>query len=132
MTAMDDFNPAPIEAEVRAAFDDYEHALLHNDIDRMDAWFWPDERLVRFGIADMQHGAAEVAAWRRTAPGVPANRAHQRVTVTAFDDRTAIVALEFANGDEPRIGRQSQVWRRFPAGWRVVHAHVSMVIRDAM
>jgi ketosteroid isomerase-like protein len=113
---------------VHAAFLAYEDALMRNDVAEMDEWFWPDERLVRFGLADMQHGAREVAAWRRTSPGVPSNRAHERVTVTAFDADTAVVALEFRNGSSPEIGRQSQLWRRTDRGWRVVHAHVSMMM----
>jgi ketosteroid isomerase-like protein len=114
-------------SEVRAAFEDYEAALLANDVGAMDAWFSDDERLVRFGIAEIQHSAEEVRAWRRQSPGVPTNRRHESVTITAFDGETAIAALVFRNGTDAVIGRQSQVWRRFPDGWRIVHAHVSMM-----
>jgi ketosteroid isomerase-like protein len=126
--ALDD--PA-IVAEVSAAFAAYEAALSANDVDDLDRWFWNDARLVRFGIAEVQHGAAEVAAWRRTGPGVPAERAHRRVTITALGPDVAVVGLEFVNGDPADaalpVGRQSQVWARLPDGWRVVHAHVSMI-----
>jgi ketosteroid isomerase-like protein len=125
---MSAFEPQATEHEVRVAFEAYERALVRNDVLAMDEWFWPDERLVRFGIAEIQHGAAEVAAWRRTSAGVPPDRAHERVTVTAFDADTAVVALEFRNGSGAETGRQSQVWRRTDRGWRVVHAHVSMIV----
>jgi hypothetical protein len=122
-----DFDPGPVEEDVRHAFVTYERALMENDVSAMDDWFWADERLVRFGLSEVQHGAAEVAAWRRTSPGVPRNRTHMRVTVTAFDPNTAVVALVFRNGDDPAVGRQSQLWRRGEHGWVVVHAHVSMM-----
>jgi ketosteroid isomerase-like protein len=118
------------EREVRAAFEDYEAALLANDVAAMDTWFSDDERLVRFGIAEIQHSAEEVRAWRRQSPGVPLNRRHESVTITAFDGSTAIVALVFRNGTDAVLGRQSQVWRLLPDGWRIVHAHVSMMPTD--
>jgi hypothetical protein len=115
------------EREVAAAFGQYEAALLANDVEAMDGWFADDERLVRFGIADIQHGASEVRSWRREALPVPKDRTHERVTITAVDGTTAVAALEFRNGDSPMVGRQSQVWHRTKSGWRIVHAHVSIM-----
>jgi ketosteroid isomerase-like protein len=115
----------PID-EVRDCFDAYERALLANDVDAMDAWFARDPDVVRFGIAERQHGFDEISAWRRGASPVPADRRHVRTTFTPAGDDAVVVALEFANGDAPAVGRQSQVWARTSAGWRIVHAHVSM------
>ena len=116
-----------VVAEVTATFLAYEAALLANDVAILDEWFWADERLVRFGIAEIQYGAAAVARWRKSAGGVPADRSHRQVTVTALGFDTAIVSLEFSNGTELARGRQSQLWARFADGWRIVHAHVSMI-----
>ena len=115
------------EAEVQACFEAYERALLANDVESMDSWFTDDASVVRFGIADSQHGPEEIAAWRRTADPVPADRRHVRTTVTALGPDVVVVALEFANGARPGQGRQTQVWHRTAAGWRVAHAHVSMI-----
>ena len=120
---------AAVVAEVRSAFEAYERALIGNDVAAMDAAFWDDGRVVRFGIAEIQHGYAEVAAWRATATPVPTSRLHERVVVTAFGSDLAVVSLEFRNGDATRGGRQSQVWARLADGWKVVHAHVSMLSR---
>jgi Protein of unknown function (DUF3225) len=49
---------------VRAAFDRYERALADGDVAVLTELFWDDERCVRFGVADRQQGAAEIAAWR--------------------------------------------------------------------
>jgi ketosteroid isomerase-like protein len=63
--------PAPDEQqaidEVRRCFADYESALVANDVDAMDRWFWDDPAVVRFGIAECQYGPEEIAAWRRRA-----------------------------------------------------------------
>ena len=120
------FASGAVEAEVRAAFESYERALIANNVAAMDAAFWDDERVVRFGIAEIQHGFAEVAAWRASATPVPTSRRHERVVVTSFSPDLAVVSLEFRNGDAPAVGRQSQVWARLAGGWSVVHAHVSM------
>ncbi len=34
--------------------------------------------------------------------------------------------LTFVNGDDPTVGRQSQVWVRTDGVWRIKRAHVSM------
>ena len=116
-----------VEDEVRACFEAYEQALLANDVDAMDAWFWDDPAVVRFGISECQYGPTEIAAWRRATHPVPADRRHVHTTVVAHGDDLAVVTLEFANGERPGRGRQSQVWARTPAGWRIVHAHVSVI-----
>lgn len=123
---VDDIDEPDVVAEVTAAFEAYEAALLRHDIAEMDRWFWDDPRVVRFGIADHQYGFAEVAAWRRTTTPVPADRAHRRVTVTAYGPDTAVAQLLFSNGDSAIWGRQTQVWVRFPNGWKITAAHVSM------
>lgn len=115
-----------VVAEVRAAFDAYERALLANQVDQLDEWFWADERVVRYGIAEEQYGAAEVSAWRRTTPGVPSDRRVVKVAITVFGPDLAAVDCEFVNGTDVAIGRQSQTWVRVPEGWRIARAHVSM------
>ena len=116
-----------VVAEVRDAFQAYERALLANDVAAMDGAFWDDPRVVRFGIAEIQHGFAEVAAWRSTATPVPTDRRHERITITAFGRDLAVISLVFRNGDASATGRQSQVWARLASGWQVVHAHVSVL-----
>ena len=113
--------------EVRECFADYEAALLANDVDTMDRWFWDDPAVTRFGIAECQYGPEEIARWRRQTLPVPADRRHVRTTFVPAGADVVVVALEFANGDAPGRGRQSQVWRRTSEGWRVVHAHVSII-----
>ncbi len=117
----------PVKQSVLAAFTEYEDALVRNDVSAMDAWFLDHPTLVRYGIAEVQHGFSEIARWRATAMPVPKNRQHEQVTVTVLNDDVAVVALEFRNGTSPGLGRQSQVWQRVEGAWRIMHAHVSML-----
>jgi hypothetical protein len=114
------------EARVLRSSDEYESALLANDRETLDAMFVDDGRVLRFGIADMQRGHAELTAWRAQAPGVPVTRRITSRVVMSLGPGVVAVDLTFANGDDPAVGRQSQTWIRTDSGWRIVRAHVSM------
>ncbi len=114
-----------VVADVRAAFDRYERALVDGDVAVLTELFWDDPRCVRFGVADRQQGPAEIAAWRRAHPSVPHGRILCDTRVLAFDDRTAVVTTLFGYPGGAVEGRQSQTWVRLPEGWRIMAAHVS-------
>jgi hypothetical protein len=118
-----------VVASVRATFDRYERALVAGDVAVLTELFWDDDRCVRFGVADRQQGAAEIAAWRLAHPSVPPGRWLRDTRVLAIDDRTAVVTTLFGYPDGAVEGRQSQAWVRFAAGWRIVASHVSEVAR---
>ena len=124
-----DTNRPDVVAEVRAAFADYEDALLANDTAEMDLWFWDDPRTVRYGIGESLYGHREIARWRAGASPVPETRRIETSVITTFGDSYAVVDCEFTNGDDPGRGRQSQTWVRFDIGWKIVSAHVSVVDR---
>ena len=122
------FDGADAVAEVTALSDRYEEALVGNDVATLDALFADDDRVLRFGLADMQRGKGELVAWRASAPAVnPRRRIVTRdVTALAVD----VVAVDLTFVDEPRAtGRQSQTWVRGRDGYRIVRAHVS-IVRD--
>ena len=50
-----DVNKPEIVAEVAAAFEEYERALVMNDVEAMNALFWDTPETVRDGIAEVQH-----------------------------------------------------------------------------
>ncbi|HVH24437.1 MAG TPA: AtzH-like domain-containing protein [Pseudonocardia sp.] len=114
-----------VVAQVRAAFDRYERALADGDLAVLTELFWADPRCVRFGVADRQQGAAEITDWRRANQGVPAGRRLSETRVLAVADHTAVVTTLFGYPGRAVDGRQSQLWVRFPEGWRIVAAHVS-------
>lgn len=122
MTAV--FDDADVAREVAVAFADYERALMAYDVEALDGHFWPDPRAVRFGVAENLYGHAAIALYRRSRSSVHARLLdHTAVLVLGAD--AAVVNTEFSYPGDPRLGRQSQVWARTAAGWRVVAAHVS-------
>jgi hypothetical protein len=126
VTRADDIDRRDVVAEVRAAFEAYEAALVAHDLPVLDAAFWADPRVVRFGIRDDQVGADAIATWRRASGPVAAGRVLHATTITTFGSDVAIVATKFTD-DGPGVGRQSQVWMRVGGSWCIVGAHVSRV-----
>ena len=53
-----------VVAEVSAAFERYEKALVTNDVATLDALFRKDQRTIRYGVAENLYGHEEVAAFR--------------------------------------------------------------------
>jgi len=117
----------PAEAVVARLSDEYEAALVRNDLAAMNDVFWRSADVLRFGIADMQSGYDEVVAWRAVAVPVPASRTIIERTVLEIAAGVVAVDLTFRNGAEPFIGRQSQTWVEHESGWRIVRAHVSVI-----
>ncbi|MNL75635.1 hypothetical protein D3C87_2014730 [compost metagenome] len=52
----------------------------------------------------------------------------ERTSITTYGDDFATASTLFRRESmSGKIGRQSQSWVRFPEGWRVVAAHVSVI-----
>jgi ketosteroid isomerase-like protein len=120
-------HPATL-AEVTAAFAAYEAALVGNDVATLDALFWDDARVIRYGIAENLHGAAEISAFRQARSPAGLARQLSRTTITTFGRDMATASTLFHRDSAPgKVGRQMQTWARLPEGWRVVAAHVSMI-----
>jgi hypothetical protein len=124
---LDGVNRADIVAEVTAVFRHYEVALSTGDAATLNRLFWDSPLSVRFGTADRQRGLAEITAWRDAHPAVAPGRRLRDTQVLTVDARTAVVTTLFDYPDGAVEGRQTQVWVRFPVGWRIVSAHVSEV-----
>lgn len=121
-------NRPDIVAEVEALCAAYDQALLANDVAALVDFFWDDVRALRVGVAEELYGADEIAAFRKARVVHFADRKTVRQSLVTFGDDMAIATVEFSVTvfGNPRHGRQSQVWIRFPElGWRIVSAHVS-------
>jgi ketosteroid isomerase-like protein len=118
---------ADVESDVLACFLDYERALSANDVDALDSWFAHDARVVRFGVADEQWGFKAVRRWRHAAAPVPPDRQLSGTRVAVWSSDVAVITTLFGYPGLQRHGRQSQMWFRTDAGWRIVAAHVSEV-----
>lgn len=118
--------PQVIE-EVTARFHAYEQALMRNDVPALLDFFWPDERLTRYGIADRQLGFAEQEAYRATLPAPDFTRRLENLRISTFGPDCAVAQVEFVRSDTALRGFQSQTWVRCREGWKIVAAHVSMI-----
>ena len=114
-------------AGVTAAFQAYERALMTNDLDVLDALFWPSEFTVRIGPGQNLYGIEAIKAFRLARVGGSPQRALLRTAITSFGTDFATANCEFQRVGAPAPGRQSQTWVRFADGWRVVSAHISML-----
>lgn len=118
-------------AEVTEQFHAYERALMSNDVPTLTAFFWHDERLTRYGMADRQLGFAEQQAYRASAPAPHYMRVLEHLRIHSFGPDTAVAQVEFVRSDTALRGFQSQTWVRVAQGWKIVAAHVSMIPWDA-
>lgn len=117
-------DPAPLE-EVTAAFHAYERALMADDTAAMDALFHDAPTTNRFGVGEVLYGIDAIRDFRRGRGGAPPRRLG-KVAITAYGDRFATADAEFFRDGGDRRGRQTQSWVKFPDGWKVVSAHVSL------
>jgi hypothetical protein len=121
-----DENRPAVMAEVRAAFDAYEAALVRNDIEALNSFFLNSASSVRYGIAEQHYGFEAIGAFRRTAAAVHPQRRLLRTVISSFGAEFASVCCEFTDPSSPRTGRQTQTWVRTADGWRIAAAHVSL------
>jgi hypothetical protein len=117
-----------VVAEVRAAFERYEEALTSNDVAVLGELFRNDPRTIRYGIAENLYGHDEIQAFRGARSPVGLMRRIERTVVTAYGRDTAVASTLFYRDNVPgKVGRQMQTWVRFPEGWRIVAASVSLI-----
>jgi hypothetical protein len=119
-----------VVAEVQAAFDRYERALMSNDVAVLDAIFRADPRTIRYGAAEILYGHDEIKAFRATRSPVGLARTLSKTVISTYGRDFGVASTLFERASLPgKIGRQSQAWVRFEDGWHVVGAHVSLIDR---
>jgi hypothetical protein len=124
---MAEINLPDVLEEVTAVFDEYERALVGNDVVTLDRLFWNSPHTLRYGAGENLYGHDEIAAFRGARPASGLARTIRRTVITTYGRDFATANIEFVRDGEPRIGRQSQTWMRTADGWRVVAAHVSLM-----
>lgn len=128
LSPMPEINAPDVVAELTTLHDAYERALAANDIPALNGFFWNSPHTVRFGVNEHLYGAEAVANYRQNSTPAFSERRLSRRTIVTLGPDVASVMCEIAQRvrGQPRHGRQSQVWVRFPGwGWKIVAAHVS-------
>jgi hypothetical protein len=117
-----------VVAEVGGAFDRYEQALVSNDVETLDALFRDDPRTIRFGVGENLFGFDQIRAFRAARSPAGLARTLANTVITTYGRDFAIASTLFHRTTMPgKVGRQMQTWVRFPDGWFVVAAHVSVI-----
>jgi hypothetical protein len=117
-----------VVAEVTAAFEAYEKALVSNDVATLDELFRKDSRTIRYGGMEILYGYNEIAAFRAARSPVGLTRTLSKTVISTYGRDHAVASTLYRRPSQPgKIGRQMQTWVRFPEGWRVAAAHVSVI-----
>jgi hypothetical protein len=127
MTALE-INLPDVVAEVTAQFARYEKALTGNDVAVLDELFWNSPHTLRYGVNENLYGFDAIAGFRAGRPAQGLQRDVLRTVITTYGRDFATANIEFRRVGSDRTGRQSQTWLRTPQGWRVVAAHVSLLV----
>jgi ribosomal protein S6 len=130
MTDVTEIDNPEVVAELRAAFERYDRGLEENDVAVLDDSFRDDARTLRYGVAENLYGHAQIAAFRASrTPTQHQQRARrlENTIITTFGRDFGVANTEYVLLASGRRGRQSQSWVRFPEGWKVVAAHVSLM-----
>ncbi len=117
-----------VVAEVKAAFERYEKALVSNDVAGLDSIFRNDPRVIRYGGGENLYGYQEIAAFRAARSPAGLARTLSKTVITTYGRDVAVASTLFHRPSmRGKVGRQMQTWMRGPEGWRVVAAHVSVI-----
>jgi hypothetical protein len=121
-----------VVAEVKAAFERYEKALVSNDVPVLDELFRDDPRTLRYGATEILYGYDEIKSFRAARSPVALGRKLSRTIITTFGRDFAVASTLYERPSASgKIGRQTQTWVKFPEGWRVVVGHVSLMDKPA-
>ncbi|MBD0266852.1 oxalurate catabolism protein HpxZ [Pseudanabaena sp. FACHB-2040] len=126
-----EMNLPEVVAEVRAAFDRYEAALINNEVAVLDELFWQSPHTVRYGATENLYGYDAIATFRASRPALDLQRSLTKTVITTYGQDFATANTEFRKTASDKLGRQTQTWLRTPEGWRVVSAHVSFLPESA-
>src|SRR5437868_11814662 len=100
-----------VVAEVAAAFQRYEQAIVTNDVAVLDELFRKDSRTLRYGIGENLHGYSEIASFRAARSPAGLMRKTARTVITTYGRDTAVASTLFYRDSLPgKIGRQMQTW----------------------
>jgi hypothetical protein len=115
-------------AEVTAQFARYEAALVSNDVAVLDELFRADPRTLRYGIGENLYGHDAIMAFRAARSPVGLMRRTAQTVISSYGRDAAVASTLFYRDSLPgKVGRQMQTWVRFPEGWKIVAAHVSII-----
>src|SRR5215470_9551811 len=89
-------NDPDVVAELSALHEEYETALVNNDVEKLTQFFWNSPLALRFGVRENLYGAEEIEAFRRGRSPIGLDRQISNVKIVTFGDDCGVVTLEFS------------------------------------
>ncbi len=120
-------NLPEVLADVTAAFERYEAALVNNDVKTLHESFLNSSHTIRYGVSENLYGYEAIAAFRDARSPLNLDRILRNTVIATYGEDFATANTEFQRKGSGLIGRQSQTWVKTPDGWRVACAHVSLL-----
>jgi ketosteroid isomerase-like protein len=115
-----------VAAEIRAAFDGYEAALMANDVAALVGYFRADADVIRMMNEAGLYGIESIASFRKGRDASDIARDLTRVEIRVLTPDIGVATAEYTRRGSGKRGAQTQVWQRTPYGWRIAAAHVSL------
>ncbi|MFG6475586.1 AtzH-like domain-containing protein [Microbacterium sp. P06] len=112
-----------IPADLRAAFEAYESALMVDDVEVLDAAFASGPDVMRGDAAGLLVGDEALLAFRRLRGGVPARTIESIEYRPLAPDVALLVSVSRYRGGGS--GLQTQVWQLIDGSWLITAAHVT-------
>ena len=122
-----DINLPDVVAEVSAVFEQYEQALVNNNVEVLDTLIHNSPLTLRYGATENLYGYEAIRAFRAGRSSQGLARERMNIVITTYGRDFATANTEFKRVGSEHTGRQSQTWVRTAEGWRVVAAHVSLM-----
>ena len=123
-------NIPEVVAELTAEFEAYERAIVTGDFQTVIRLFWDSPQTLRYGTTLREHfySNAEITQFRVQRGPLIQRRTLRNTRITTFGRDYGTANTEYIPEGSDKVGRQSQTWVRFPEGWRIVSAHVSLAM----
>ena len=120
-------NLPDVVAEVTAAYNRYNSAIDGGYAATLNELFHNAPQTLRYGPAENLYGWQAISTFRSTKWSGARRRLYETI-VTTYGRDFAVASTLFDRPDlNGRVGRQMQTWSRFPEGWRIIAAHVSII-----
>ena len=125
-------NIPEVVEEIRDLFERYERALINKNVEVLDGTFWNSPHTIRLANNEHGYGFDRIHAFRVARPPGPGSKEKRlRLDIVTLGRDIATVSLVYKVRGKEMTGRQTQTWVRLPdVGWKVVHAHVSMMAEE--
>ena len=102
-----DIDLPEIVAEVKAAFERYEQAVVSNDVAVLDVLFRDDPRTIRYGATENLYGYGEIKAFRAARSPIGLARTLSKTVITTYGRDYAVASTLYPPRHSTRQGRAS-------------------------